>query len=193
VVIEAHVDAFITASRANSCTVHGPVRGDERDVAAFVAGVVASVVVDRGAPVALAAGDPVLAALPLRDSLTATGCDVIDAAALDWRERFAVAGAGVTGARIGVAEQGVFAVECGPGAPRSTSLLPPRHVCVLPCSVVVPTFADAIEQLASEPLPSALTWIGGPSRTSDLEMVQTLGVHGPKSVDVVLVAFSRRE
>jgi L-lactate dehydrogenase complex protein LldG len=190
-VIDAQLDAFITASRANSCTVHGPVRGDPRDVAAFVAGVVAGVVVHRGAPVAFAAGDPVLAALPLRDSLAAAGCDVIDASAPDWRERFTAADAGITGARLGVAEQGVFAVECGPGAPRSTSLLPPRHICVLPCSVVVPTFAEAIDQLAREPLPSALTWIGGPSRTSDLEMVQTLGVHGPRGVDVVLVDFQR--
>jgi L-lactate dehydrogenase complex protein LldG len=189
VVSDAHLDAFVTASRANSCTVHGPVRGAARDVAAFVAGVVASVVVTRGAPVAFAAGDPVLGMLPLRDSLAAVGCDVVDASTTDWRERFARADAGVTGARVAVAEQGVFAVECGPGAPRSTSLLPPRHICVLPCSSVVATFAEAIERLANEPLPSALTWIGGPSRTSDLEMVQTLGVHGPKGVDVVLVEF----
>jgi L-lactate dehydrogenase complex protein LldG len=189
VVTDAHLEAFITASRANSCTVHGPVRGEVRDVAAFVAGVVASVVVDRGASIAFAGGDPVLAALPLRESLIAAGCEPVDASAPDWRARFTNARAGVTGARVGVAEQGVFAVECGPGAPRSTSLLPPRHVCVLPCSVVVPTFAEAIERLASESLPSALTWIGGPSRTSDLEMVQTLGVHGPKGVDVVMVDF----
>ncbi len=50
------------------------------------------------------------------------------------------------------------------------------------------TFADAIARVAAGPLPSALTWIGGPSRTGDLEMIQTLGVHGPAAVEVVLVA-----
>ena len=66
--------------------------------------------------------------------------------------------------------------------------MPPRHVCVVFADAVVATFAAAIEQVGAAPLPSALTWIGGPSRTGDLEMVQTLGVHGPKAVDVVLVA-----
>jgi L-lactate dehydrogenase complex protein LldG len=36
-------------------------------------------------------------------------------------------------------------------------------------------------------MPSALTWIGGPSRTGDLEMITTLGVHGPRAVEIVLI------
>ena len=47
--------------------------------------------------------------------------------------------------------------------------------------------ADAVTRVASGPLPSALTWVGGPSRTGDLEMIQTLGVHGPAAVEVVLL------
>ena len=62
------------------------------------------------------------------------------------------------------------------------------HVCVLRVSDVVPEFADAIEQVATALLPSALIWVGGPSRTADLEMIQTLGVHGPKVVELVLVS-----
>jgi len=41
--------------------------------------------------------------------------------------------------------------------------------------------------IAAGALPSALTWIGGPSRTGDLEMITTLGVHGPRAVEVVLL------
>jgi L-lactate dehydrogenase complex protein LldG len=46
-------------------------------------------------------------------------------------------------------------------------------------------------------MPSAVSWLGGPSRTSDLEMRTTFGVHGPKTVDVVIleaagVEFRRR-
>ena len=60
------------------------------------------------------------------------------------------------------------------------------HVCVLRASDIVPAFADAVASFAGT-LPSALTWIGGPSRTGDLEMITTLGVHGPTVVEVVIV------
>ncbi len=51
---------------------------------------------------------------------------------------------------------------------------------------VVAELGDAIDRLGTD-LPSAVMWVGGPSRTSDLEMRPTFGVHGPRSVDVILV------
>jgi L-lactate dehydrogenase complex protein LldG len=63
-------------------------------------------------------------------------------------------------------------------------------VCLVATGTVVATIADAIARLGSlgpDGLPSAITWIGGPSRTSDLEMRPTFGIHGPKTVEVVLV------
>ncbi|HWS46659.1 MAG TPA: LUD domain-containing protein, partial [Acidimicrobiia bacterium] len=68
-------------------------------------------------------------------------------------------------------------------------LVPPAHVCVVRTADVVDTLADALARLAAtaSDLPSALTFVGGPSRTGDLEMILTLGVHGPRTVDVVLV------
>jgi L-lactate dehydrogenase complex protein LldG len=77
-------------------------------------------------------------------------------------------------------------VIAAPHVPRAISLLPPVHVCVLRASDVVPDLAGAIASFAGS-LPSALTWIGGPSRTGDLEMITTLGVHGPTVVEVVIV------
>ena len=96
---------------------------------------------------------------------------------------------GVTGARA--RGRGRPAASCsrpGPGAPRATSLLRrcPR----------VPRRGDRRRRhdrrghrRRSRPrdLPSAVTWVGGPSRTSDLEMRPTFGIHGPKAVEVVLV------
>jgi L-lactate dehydrogenase complex protein LldG len=177
------VDAFARAARANSCTVHGPVRQEAAP------GVVAQVVADASpGAVAIAPRDPALRALPFLDALLDRGRAVWRPEDPGWDTALHDAGVGITGARLAVAEQGVMALECGPEAPRATSLLPTAHVCVVFTDTIVATFAEAITALAREPLPSALTWIGGPSRTGDLEMVTTLGVHGPKAVDVVLVA-----
>jgi L-lactate dehydrogenase complex protein LldG len=104
-----------------------------------------------------------------------------------WSARLPTADAGITGACVAVAEPAAIALAAAPGSPRATSLLPPAHVCVLRVADIVPTLADAIARVTSKPLPSAITWIGGPSRTGDLEMILTLGVHGPRTVDVILV------
>jgi L-lactate dehydrogenase complex protein LldG len=65
------------------------------------------------------------------------------------------------------------------------SLVPPAHVCLLRAGDLVEDLAEALARLDS--LPSGLVWISGPSRSADLEMTLTLGVHGPASVDVVIV------
>ena len=66
--------------------------------------------------------------------------------------------------------------------------MPHTHLCVLRVADVVPTLADAFAQVAERGVPSAMSWISGPSRTGDLEMILTLGVHGPRAVEVVLIA-----
>ena len=176
------VDAYAAAARANSCTVHGPVPRD--DLATAVARIVRD---DAGTgPIAVAARDPALDGLPVLDALVAN-FDVCSPGDDRWDECLRTATIGVTGALLAVAEQGMLALACGPDAPRATSLLPPTHVCVVRTGTIVATFAAAIERAGAGALPSALTWIGGPSRTGDLEMVTTLGVHGPKVVEVVLV------
>jgi len=63
-------------------------------------------------------------------------------------------------------------------------------VCLVATGTIVATMADAITRLATTGaagLPSAITWVGGPSRTSDLEMRPTFGIHGPRTVEIVLV------
>jgi len=104
----------------------------------------------------------------------------------DWSDALPNAAVGLTGAALAVTEPAALAVVAAPQVPRAISLLPPVHVCVLRASDVVPDLAGAIASFAGA-LPSALTWIGGPSRTGDLEMITTLGVHGPTIVEVVIV------
>ena len=104
-------------------------------------------------------------------------------------ETLATLEVGLSGAIAGLADTGSIVVASGPGRSRLASLLPPIHVAVLPLSRLYPTMhdwlADGGVELARET--SNLVVITGSSRTSDIEMQLTLGMHGPKEVHVVLL------
>jgi L-lactate dehydrogenase complex protein LldG len=95
---------------------------------------------------------------------------------------------GITGALAGIAESGTIAVVSGAGRSRLASLLPPVHIAVLRAERLYPSL-DAF--FAAHPdvadAGSNLVLITGPSRTADIEMTLTRGVHGPGEVHVVLV------
>ena len=105
----------------------------------------------------------------------------------------AVAGAevGITGADWGIAESGTLALASGPGRPRLTSLLPAVHVAVLRADRILPDL-PALFARAGE-LPSALTFITGPSRSADIGFTPVLGAHGPMEVVVLVVEGDERE
>jgi L-lactate dehydrogenase complex protein LldG len=179
-------DAFVTSMTANAGVVHGPFR------AAEAADRIAAIACERagGRAIALATGDQLLATLDLPGALRGRGATVVVPTDPAWADALAGAGTGVTGAVAAVAETGSVAVACGPGSPRATSLVPAAHVCVVAVDDVVADLATALDRLAAVGLPSNLVWISGPSRTGDIEMTITMGVHGPVSVDVVLVDTS---
>ncbi len=99
------------------------------------------------------------------------------------------ADAGMTSVDYGVAETGTLAVAARPGQGRAISLLSPIHIALLRSSGIVSDLSVLIERVITEreELPSALTFITGPSRTADIELVLTVGVHGPKELHVVLI------
>jgi L-lactate dehydrogenase complex protein LldG len=181
------VQRLIDGLHANACVAH-------RAATAGVAAVVVNRVRERaaGGTVAVAPADPIVAQFGLTTALRDAGLQLLEPEDPDWEHALPFAAVGVTGAMLAVTEPAAaLAIACGPGMPRATSLLPPVHVCVVRGSDVVATFADGIDHLGplarAREIPSAVTWIGGPSRTGDLEMVQTLGVHGPITVEAVVV------
>jgi L-lactate dehydrogenase complex protein LldG len=177
------IERFVASATGNGCRVCGPLA--HADAAERVVTTVTQHALTG--EVALPLGDPILDALELPTRVAAAGIRVLRPDAPDWDERLAVAPVGVTASCCAVAATGTVAVRAGPGAPRATSLLPPVHVCVVRTGDVVDELEDAIARVAADALPSALIWIGGPSRTADLEMKPTIGVHGPKIVELIVV------
>ena len=143
-----------------------------------------------GAAVALSTGDPVIEKLGVEGKLTAAGLEVLTPDDVFWRERLAEAGVGVTGAIVAAAASGTVGIACGTRAPRATSLVPPAHICLVFLGTMVDDLDEALRHWATTDgadLPSGLVWVSGPSRSADLELVLTIGVHGPGSVDVIVV------
>ncbi len=90
---------------------------------------------------------------------------------------------GVTNAICGLADTGSVLVVDGAGDPLKASLLPEIHIAVLKSSNILPSLPDAMPLVKNA---SAAVFITGPSRTADIEMTLTIGVHGPKEIHVFL-------
>ncbi|WP_433795175.1 LutC/YkgG family protein [Actinoplanes sp. CA-252034] len=100
-------------------------------------------------------------------------------------DRIAAADAVLTAAAVAVAETGTIVLDASPDQGRRIiTLLPDVHVIVLRPAQVVASVPDAVARLdATRPL----TWISGPSATSDIELNRVEGVHGPRNLRVLLL------
>ena len=99
--------------------------------------------------------------------------------------------AGLTRAELAVAQVGALVQTAKPGGGRLMSLMPPLHVAMLSAKDILPAMADLPPALRDparfpEGMPPAVSLIGGPSKTGDIEAVIVLGVHGPGRVEVVI-------
>ena len=118
--------------------------------------------------------------------LAAVGNDiVIDRLERLSRDELFACDAGVTTAQWGIADTGTLVLESARERSRLLSLVPPIHVAVLSVRCICESLGDALARLSVAS--HAITFITGPSRTSDIELTLVVGVHGPQTVHVLLM------
>ncbi len=91
----------------------------------------------------------------------------------------------VTAAFCGVADSGTIVLHHSASEGRRVlTLLPDWHLCVIKTSQIVETLPEYFARCATPP--ALATWISGPSATADIEMTRIKGVHGPRSLRVIV-------
>jgi L-lactate dehydrogenase complex protein LldG len=138
----------------------------------------------------------VLERLQLRDLLNNAGVAMLDFSSLsglpetEQRRMLLAADVGITSCDAAIAETGTLMMCSGPGRERLASLIAPMHIAVVERSQIVPDLLDAFALLAraeKDGLPSNVTFITGPSKTGDIELQLTTGVHGPAKWRVIVI------
>ena len=118
-----------------------------------------------------------------------SGLDAITDVGLDVHELDAVDGA-ITGCALAIAETGTLVLDTGARqGRRALTLVPDFHLCLVEEAQVVDGVPAAMRMLASGLRESRrpVTFVSGPSATSDIELSRVEGVHGPRRLEVVLV------
>ena len=95
---------------------------------------------------------------------------------------------GITNAQAGIAETGTLVLDSAAEQNRLISLVPPIHIAILDASKIYSTLGETLAALqsANKELSPAITFITGPSRTADIELTLTIGVHGPQELYVII-------
>lgn len=148
---------------------------------------------EAGAQSAVCWKHELLDRLGLRELLAAPGVTLHDYDSLarlpadEQRQRLLVCDVGITSCDCAIAETGTLMVLSRPGQERVASLLPPMHIAIVERRQIVPDLIDAFAMLSGKPLPSNVTFVTGPSKTGDIELQLTTGVHGPGKWRVIVI------
>jgi len=187
---EALVESFTRELTALKGIVHSP-----RPPAQMIETVIEALR-ESGGGGALTWADDALPVAGLGNAMRRAGIEAIDPnvpidrdGRRDKQMQLAGAKIGITGALAGLADTGSLVVASGPARPRLASLLPPIHIALLLVADLYPSLPDffaAQPDIVREG--SNVVIITGPSRTADIELTPVLGVHGPKTLHVVLIA-----
>ena len=93
----------------------------------------------------------------------------------------------LTACSLAIANTGTIVLRHAAGeGRRALTLIPDYHLCIVLADQIVQTVPEAIRRLAALK-PALVTTVSGPSATADIEMTRIRGVHGPRTLDVVLV------
>jgi L-lactate dehydrogenase complex protein LldG len=181
--ISARIDRFEQEAAAVRARIH---RCAESDLAEKIAEICAPL-----------NGEVAISGLPfdnLKGSLQALGLSIFDGANLNHEQLIASLAncvAGVTAADYAIAETGTIGLSSDEENALLVSLLPPVHIALLKSAQISATLAEVIALIGTErsgrrdPARS-VSFITGPSRTSDVELVLSIGVHGPKELHVII-------
>jgi L-lactate dehydrogenase complex protein LldG len=122
--------------------------------------------------------------LDLPDGWRPDGIVLVSDDGLSGAELDAVDGA-LTGCALAIADTGTIVLDCGPTqGRRALTLIPDLHLCVVFADTVVGTVPEAFDLISVE---RPVTFVSGPSATSDIELSRVRGVHGPRNLEVIVV------
>jgi L-lactate dehydrogenase complex protein LldG len=122
--------------------------------------------------------------LSLRELLQNKGLQFVSSGNKD---DMAKADIGITEVDYAIAETGTIVLIANERQPRSVSLIPPIHIAVMKSNTILGNLDELFFLVKNSSQPtSCMTFITGPSRTADIELNLTLGVHGPKELYVLI-------
>jgi L-lactate dehydrogenase complex protein LldG len=133
---------------------------------------------------------PDLAALQLWKRFNREGISVHTtfSADLQLREKTIASFIGITAPNIGVADSATLIQLTEPGCPRSTSLVPSLHIALLRRENLVADLGEAYALLREKAQLDSFVFITGPSKTADIEAQMVHGAHGPREVQLLILA-----